>query len=278
MPVFVVGDVQGCREALERLLDRLNFDSGSDLIWFTGDLVRRGPDSIGVLRLVRDLGSSAVCVLGNHDLHLLAQAAGVGKDKGGEAAAVSHATDGPALLDWLRQLPLFHNDRALGAAMVHAGLLPAWDIEQACELAAEVESVLRAGDSATFFRHMYGNEPDSWDPDLAGWDRLRVIVNAMTRLRYCDDRGGMHLVHAGPPGTQERGLLPWFDVPGRRSAGRRVYFGHWSTLGLGGAGGAQGLDTGCVWGGQLTALCVDDPGRAPIAVKCPESARPGGGG
>jgi len=274
MAVYAVGDVQGCRAALDRLLDRLRFDPAIDRLWLTGDLVRRGPDSLGVLRRVHGLGEAAVCVLGNHDLHLLAQAAGYGPGRGREAAEVLAAADGPALLAWLQGLPLLHRDSAVGASMVHAGLLPSWTLDQAGELAGEVEAVLRSGQATALYAQMYGNEPRAWSPTLEGWERLRVIVNAMTRLRYCDPAGQMELEEAGPPGSQDKGFVPWFEVPGRRSAGERIYFGHWSTLGLGGAGGAQGLDTGCVWGGRLTAVQVDDPGRPPVQVECPQEADP----
>jgi len=272
MAVYAVGDVQGCRVALDRLLDRLRFDSANDRLWLTGDLVRRGPDSLGVLRRVYGLGDAAVCVLGNHDLHLLAQAAGFGPGRGREAAEVLAAADGPTLLAWLQGLPLLHRDPSVGASMVHAGLLPAWTLDRASELAGEVEAVLRSEQAPALYAHMYGNEPRAWSPALDGWERLRVIVNAMTRLRYCDLAGNMDLDAAGPPGSQAREFMPWFQVPGRKSAGERIYFGHWSTLGLGGAGGAQGLDTGCVWGGHLTAVQVDDPDRPPIQVECGQEA------
>jgi bis(5'-nucleosyl)-tetraphosphatase (symmetrical) len=203
-------------------------------------------------------------VLGNHDLHLLAHALGNRRrphrsDTFGDILA---AADYAKLLDWLRHQPLLHRDIALDFTMVHAGLPPQWDIEQATNCARELEVVLRGPDCVAFFDRMYGNEPDRWDTDLTGWDRLRFVVNCLTRMRYCTRRGRLDLKPKGPPGTQDDKLLPWYEVPDRRSRGERIIFGHWATLHLAspepGAHNVWGLDTGCVWGGRLTAMRLED--------------------
>ena len=260
MAVYAIGDVQGCLAPLRQLLERVDFDSARDTLWFTGDLVNRGPDSLGVLRLVRDLGERAVTVLGNHDLHLLALAAGIDKKKQRDTLDdVLAAPDRDELLDWLRGRPLLHHDTTLGYTLVHAGLLPPWGLTEAQQLAREVEAALHM-EPKGFFRHMYGNQPDRWDNGLRGPERLRVVVNAFTRLRYCTPEGCMDLEQKGAPGSQPPGLLPWFEAPHRRSRDLRVVFGHWSTLGRYQGNGVMSLDSGCVWGRALTAVRLDsDP-------------------
>lgn len=275
MAVYAIGDVQGCYDSLQYLLERLQFDPTADTLWFTGDLVNRGPASLATLRFVKGLGERAITVLGNHDLHLLAVAEGLqpanGKDETlGEVLA---APDREALLAWLRTRPLLHTDAALGATLIHAGLPPQWDLAAARARAGEVEAVLRGPDYREFFRHMYGDQPDRWVESLHGWERLRFIVNCFTRLRYCTAEGVLCLGHKGPPGTQPAECLPWFDCPDRRSAGTRIVFGHWSTLGLQLRDDVCALDTGCLWGGELTALRVDGPPQL-CGVKCPESRTP----
>lgn len=255
MALYAVGDVQGCVESLTRLLERIRFNPAYDRLWFTGDLVNRGPRSADVLRLVAGFGSSANTVLGNHDLHLLAVASGVEYLQQGDSLAhILSVSDSECLLTWLRLQPLFHYDEDVGYALVHAGLLPDWSVAKAAQLAREVESVIRGPRSAEFFRHMYADFPDRWDDDLTGWDRLRMVVNGLTRIRFCYPDGRMDYEYKGSPanvGSSQ--LLPWFKIPFRHSRGERIVFGHWSLLGLWNENGLIGLDTGCVWGGYLTA-------------------------
>lgn len=267
MATYAIGDVQGCFEPLVRLLDRIRFDPGLDRLWFVGDLVNRGPASLQVLRFLRSLGDRAVVVLGNHDLHLLVAAAGHGRDDPSDTFHdVLAAPDRGALLDWLRTRKLMHVEG--GYAMVHAGLLPQWTIEQAASLAREVERVL-AGDHADgLYRHMYGNRPDSWDDALEGWDRLRAIVNAMTRMRICTPEGVMEFRHKGELEDIPPGHLPWFDAPARRSRTHTVVFGHWSALGFVRGPDHVALDSGCLWGRDLTAFRLED--EAVFQVPCRE--------
>ncbi len=263
MASYVIGDVQGCREQLLALLEMVRFDPAADRLRFAGDLVNRGPDSLGVLRLVRGLGDRAESVLGNHDLHLLAAAHGLRRaSKSDTLGQVLEAPDRDELLDWLRRRPLLHEDPASGNVLVHAGLPPAWDLPAARARARELETVLRGARLREFLAHMYGDEPDAWRDDLRGWDRLRYITNAFTRLRYCDRRGRLDFREKRPPGSHARGLTPWYAVPGRCSRGTVVVFGHWATLQLeqplDPRHGVIHVDTGCVWGGSLTALREDD--------------------
>ncbi len=268
MATYAVGDVQGCCDELVALLRKLGFDSSRDRLWFVGDLVNRGPRSLDVLRLVRELGDAAVTVLGNHDLHLLAIARGAAHLRPADRtlAPILEAPDRDALLDWLQARPLLHHDPALGITMVHAGLPPQWDIGLAARCAAELEAALGSEHSGRLFAAMYGNQPDRWDEHLQGTDRLRFITNALTRLRVCDASGRMLLKLKGPPAKMPAGAIPWFEVPGRRSAGARIVCGHWSALGYRDAGDVLALDTGCVWGGALTAQRLDRP-DAPVSVK-----------
>ena len=276
MAIFAVGDVQGCFEELQRLLKRIDFDPKEDHLWFTGDLVNRGPCSLDVLRFVKNLGSRAICVLGNHDLHLLAVAAGTADLRNGDTLnEVLAAPDREELLGWLRHLPLLHHDKTLGYTLVHAGLPPQWDLSLAQTCAQELETVLRGASYREFFLHMYGNEPQRWSPKLGGLERLRFIVNCFTRLRYCDANGNLDLNAKGSPGSQPSGFLPWYAVPGRMSAELRVLFGHWSTLGDVRERGVFALDTGCVWGGRLTALRLDTADNGDwYSVDCPIAQRP----
>ena len=266
MATWAIGDVQGCAAELEALLDRIGYSPARDRLWFVGDLVNRGPRSLDVLRLVAGLGDSAVVVLGNHDLHLLAAARGAGLRDGDESLApVLAAPDRARLLDWLQSRRMLHHDPALGRVMIHAGLPPQWTLDSARGCAADLEQVLQGEASGAFFARMYGNQPDLWRDDLEGMDRLRFTVNALTRLRACDAEGRMLLKLKGPVARLPPGTMPWFRVPGRRTAGHRVVCGHWSALGYHDADGVLALDTGCVWGGTLTArrLDADD---APVSV------------
>jgi bis(5'-nucleosyl)-tetraphosphatase (symmetrical) len=272
MPTYAIGDLQGCLAPLLRLLDEVKFDPAADRVWFVGDLVNRGPDSLAVLRFVRSLGAAAVSVLGNHDLHLLALAAGHGRAHRGDTLdAVLAAPDCAELLDWLRSRKLAWLEG--GYLMVHAGVLPQWTPEDAMQCAAEAEAVLQGPDYREFFARMYGNAPAEWDPGLVGVERLRVIVNAMTRLRYCSMAGEMEFHHKGAPGTQPAPWMPWFEVPGRKTASVALVIGHWSTLGLVNRPDLIALDTGCLWGSTLTAVRLED--RAVFSVPCPQAKAPG---
>jgi bis(5'-nucleosyl)-tetraphosphatase (symmetrical) len=278
MAVYAIGDVQGCLDELQRLLERLHFDPAADRLWFAGDLVNRGPRSLDTLRFVHDLGEAALSVLGNHDLHLLAISRYADRLKAKDTLLpILEAPDREELLDWLRHCPLFHHDAGLGYSLVHAGLPPQWDLDTALTCSREVEAVLRDDTHCRdFLAHMYGNHPDTWAQDLEGHDRLRVIVNACTRLRFCTPAGAMEFRHSGPPGTQPPGFLPWFDIPDRASHGQKILFGHWASLGEAAtAPGVYPLDTGCVWGKRLTALRLDTPAPERISIDCPGARRPG---
>jgi bis(5'-nucleosyl)-tetraphosphatase (symmetrical) len=267
---LVIGDLQGCNARLGALLKRA--DPWADRrLWFTGDLVNRGPHSLASLRRVRTLGERAVAVLGNHDLHLLATAAGVRKSHRSDTLDdVLMAPDRDELLDWVRHLPLAHFSE--GHLMVHAGLFPQWSAEQTMALASEVEAVLRGPHWVDFLRVMYGNSPDHWDDSLSGDDRLRVIVNGLTRMRFLDDERRMNFSEKDGAVNPPAGLTPWFDMPDRRSGDVTVIFGHWSAMGLLMRPRLIGLDTGCVWGGALTAVRLQD--REIFQVKCPRERDP----
>lgn len=259
MATYVIGDIQGCFDELQALLAQLHFDKTRDRLWFCGDLVNRGPKSLEVLRFVKGLGSAARTVLGNHDLHLLALADERSKHKKKDTLRpILNAPDREALLHWLRHQPLMIHEPALDIAIVHAGLPPQWDIAEARERAAEVEQVLCSHEHKAFFAHMYGDEPDAWDEGLQGWDRLRLITNCFTRLRYSDRHGRLILRDKSAPTDHARDYHPWFEVPGRKSEGQRIAFGHWSTLGLAQENGVVCLDDGCIWGGGLVALELEN--------------------
>ena len=266
MALYCIGDVQGCDASLQHLLDNIGFSPSRDTVYLLGDLVNRGPDSAAVLRRCMQHEGALRCLLGNHDLHLLAAARGAGLRDGDESLApVLAAPDRGRLLDWLQSRRMLYHDRALGRLMIHAGLPPQWDLDRACRCALDLERVLQGEASGAFFDRMYGNQPDLWRDDLEGIDRLRFTVNALTRLRACDASGRMLLKLKGPVNRLPSGAMPWFRVAGRRTAGERVVCGHWSALGYHDADGVLALDTGCVWGGTLTArrLDADD---APVSV------------
>ena len=257
MATYAIGDIQGCYSAFRRLLDQFRIDPAHDRLWLVGDLVNRGPESLAALRYVKSLGARAVTVLGNHDLHLLVVAAGYVKPHHGDTLGpILRAPDRDELLDWLRHRKMMHAGG--GYAMVHAGLLPQWSITQAQALAREVEAALRGDACDHFLRHLYGDQPDRWRDDLTGVARLRVITNAMTRLRICTASGRMEFAHKGKPRNLPAGFMPWYCVPRRKSSGTPVIFGHWAALGLYTESNVIGLDTGCVWGRQLSALRLSD--------------------
>jgi bis(5'-nucleosyl)-tetraphosphatase (symmetrical) len=267
MAIYAVGDVQGCAAELETLLERLEFSPARDRLWFVGDLVNRGPRSLDVLRLVAGLGDAATVVLGNHDLHLLAVARGNAELRGPDETLrpILEAPDRDALLDWLQARPMLHHDAELGITVLHAGLPPQWDIPLARRCARELEAALRSDRSGALFAQMYGNQPDLWRDDLEGAERLRFITNALTRLRACDAEGRMLLRFKGPLLQMPAGATPWFRTPGRLSSGERIVCGHWSALGYLDEGGVLAIDTGCVWGGVLTAQRLDTR-SAPVAI------------
>jgi bis(5'-nucleosyl)-tetraphosphatase (symmetrical) len=263
--IYAVGDIQGCYKELRQLLDQIHFDPAQDRLWLVGDLVNRGPKSLQVLRYIRSLGDSAVTVLGNHDLHLLAVASGVDRlHRSDTLDEVLNAPDRDELLHWLRQQRLMYAEGEY--VLLHAGLLPQWSVKQAGKLASEVEKVLRGDDYVAFFERMYGNSPSQWDDELDGYKRLRVIVNAFTRLRICTAQGEMEFKFKGEVEKIPAGYMPWFDVPKRKSRDATVIFGHWSALGLKLTPNIIALDTGCLWGGPMTAIRLED--RQLFQVQC----------
>lgn len=264
MPTYAIGDLQGCHTELLDLLDHIKFDQRRDQLWFTGDLVNRGPQSLPCLRFVKQLGDTAITILGNHDLHLLAMAAGKTRPRKHDTVDdVLAAGDKTELLDWLRRRPLLHYDEESGFLLVHAGLPPQWDLALAQDCAAEVEGALRGEKAVQFFGAMYGDHPDLWSPDLNGMERLRFITNCLTRMRYCDGDGRLDLKEKGPPGRQAPHLIPWFQLDSRRTRHIPVLFGHWASLPFGNLTdftpfNVYPLDTGCVWGRSLTAIRLED--------------------
>ena len=267
MTRYAIGDVQGCYDELRALVTELKFSPDRDQLWFVGDLVNRGPRSADVLRYVRALGDNAIVVLGNHDLHLLAVAYGFRKKRKSDTLDdVLDAKDRDELLDWLITRPILHFDESHRDVMVHAGLVPQWTAKKALTLAREVGEALRANPRGVF-EHMYGDEPNRWDDDLAGPERFRFAINVLTRLRVCTPEGIVDLKMKGKPQDASAAFRPWFDIEQRLTRDVRVIFGHWSALGLVLQPGVVGLDTGCVWGGALTAFDLDTA-RAPITSPC----------
>ena len=287
MALYLIGDVQGCDSALQRLLDEISFSASRDTLYLLGDLVNRGPDSAAVLRRLMAYGGSVRCVLGNHDLHLLAVAYGARKPQRNDTLdCILNAADRPAMLDWLRRqrLAILESIDGHEVLMVHAGVLPSWTAHKTMTLAKEVERVLGGPAPGDFLRQMYGNEPSSWSDELSGVARLRVIVNSLTRLRFCDADGRMEYASKEGTAATPPGYLPWFDVPGRRTAQVTVAFGHWSTLGRLERSDVLSLDTGCVWGGCLSALRIGAGAvsgntgalaQELIQVKCEQAQKPG---
>jgi bis(5'-nucleosyl)-tetraphosphatase (symmetrical) len=260
MATYAIGDVQGCFDELQALLWRIGFNPAHDRLWFVGDLVNRGPKSLEVLRFVRGLGDRAVVVLGNHDLHLITQHEGFERKRNDDTFDdVLGAPDAKDLIDWLRVRPMMHVEG--NWAMVHAGLLPGWTISRALSLGKEVQAALAADNYRDFLASMYGSKPERWEDSLAGWDRLRVIVNAMTRMRFCTPDGLMEFRETGK--TPPPGFLPWYRT--RELPEQQIAFGHWSSAGLQLSARFAGLDTGCVWGGSLTALRLEDRWLAQVS-------------
>lgn len=273
MTRYAIGDIQGCYDELRTLVAQIGFSPDRDQLWFTGDLVNRGPRSLEVLRYVRSLGHNAVTVLGNHDLHLLAVAYGTQrKTKAGDTIDdILAAPDRDQLLEWLLERPLVHAEG--NDLLLHAGVVPQWSARATVGLASEVEAALRR-DARKLFDNMYGDQPDRWDEQLEGLDRLRFIINVLTRLRVCTPDGRVDLKMKGKPESARPAYRPWFEIEGRASRNTRVVFGHWSAAGLVQSHGVLGLDTGCVWGGRLTAFDLDAGGK-PLSVACAGCRTPG---
>ena len=269
MATYAIGDIQGCYDPLRRLLDEIHFDPDSDRLWLTGDLVNRGPKSLKTLRFVRSLGDAAVTVLGNHDLHLLALASET-LDFGSRFETlekVLRAPDRDELIDWLRHRPIAHYDENLNTLLVHAGTHPKWSVKKTLDRAAEVENALQSKKYETVLEKMYGNTPRKWSGELKGYRRLRFIINTLTRMRMMTSSMGLNFTHTGSPWNARKDLRPWFDFDAPESGNTRVVFGHWSALGLVVLPELISLDTGCVWGRQLTAVRLDK--RVPRVFQVP---------
>ena len=266
MATYAIGDIQGCYDSLCRLLDRCAFNPAVDRLWLVGDLVNRGPRSLETLRLIKSFGPAALTVLGNHDLYLMMVAEGGAKFRGKDDTLqqIFDAPDCDELIDWLRHQPLCYTEDEY--CLVHAGLLPQWTAHRARALSLEVEAIMQGPEYREFILNLWGSEPAAWSDVLTGWPRLRVIVNAMTRLRFCTPKGVMEFKTKGKLSKAPSGHLPWFDVPKRRSADAVMVTGHWSALGLQIKRNLLALDSGCLWGGQLTALRLED--RKIIQVDC----------
>jgi bis(5'-nucleosyl)-tetraphosphatase (symmetrical) len=277
MGLYLIGDVQGCDSALGRLLDEIHFSPSRDQLVLLGDLVNRGPDSLKVLRRLQALGDAAQCLLGNHDLHALAVACGARPaHKSDTLQELLAASDAPELLEWLRwrELAIFRD----GILMVHAGVLPQWDTPKTIALCAEIMPAIRSKgqkDSKNFFLSMYGNQPNTWSDELEGADRHRVIINALTRLRFCSASGEMEFETKEGADAAPEGYMPWFEAPDRKTADVTIAFGHWSTLGLINRPNLIALDTGCVWGGCLSAMRVEGGRRELVQVNCEQAQKPG---
>jgi bis(5'-nucleosyl)-tetraphosphatase (symmetrical) len=273
MSLYLIGDVQGCDAALGQLLEKIDFSPSRDQLVLLGDLVNRGPDSLATLRRLSALGDAAQCLLGNHDLHALAVACGArAASKSDTLQALLAAPDAAELLDWLRwrELAIFRD----GILMVHAGVLPSWDTTKTIALGAHSIRAIRQKDAKNFFQSMYGNEPHAWHDDLQGAERHRVIINALTRLRFCSAHGDMEFATKEGAGAAPEGYMPWFDVPNRATQDVTVAFGHWSTLGLINRPNLIALDTGCVWGGCLSAMRVDGGRRELVQIECEQAMKP----
>lgn len=260
MPTYAIGDIQGCFTQFQALLDQIHFDPKQDILWFTGDLVNRGPHSLEVLRFIKALGDQHITILGNHDLHLIAVAYGTQSIRTSDSFSdILSAPDKTELIDWLRKRPLLHHDKTTNYCMTHAGIAPFWHVQEAESLAHEVETILSGDSPLLFLENMYGNLPDNWDNLLSGVERLRCITNYLTRMRFCYADGRLNLTYKGQVSDHPPELIPWFDVPNRKNKEVKIVFGHWAALG--GKTDARNLfalDTGCVWGNCLTAMRLED--------------------
>lgn len=278
MATYAIGDVQGCLDELKALLTQINFNSDKDRLWFCGDLVNRGPKSLQTLRFIKSLEDNAITVLGNHDLHLLATAFHHQKPgKKDTFDPLLAAEDAAVLLEWLRNQRLAYYDEALEITMIHAGIHPQWTIKQTLSYANEVEKMLRGNYHIHFYKHMYGDKPYLWNESLTGWSRYRFITNILTRLRYCDAQGIPSFSAKGAPGTQAKGLIPWYEMADRVSQHDDIIFGHWSTLphaGLNSINNAYAIDSGCLWGGALTAIKIDEKPYQYLQLNCPGARKP----
>lgn len=272
MSIYAIGDLQGCYKEFRKLLDKIKFDPNTDTLWLTGDLVNRGPKSLKTLRYVKGLGDAVVTVLGNHDLHLIA-AHGLPKHypASKDLQSIIDASDADELIAWLRQQPLMHYDKKMKTALVHAGIAPQWSIKDALRYAHEFETILKRDDYHLFLPAMYGDLPNKWSKRLEGSERLNFIVNAFTRMRFCNKNGRLTFTEKNNPAKAPDDLLPWFDVPKRKTNDVRIVFGHWSTLGYVNKEHVLAIDTGCVWGGELTAVKISGKKVEQTCISC-ESA------
>ena len=270
MAVYVIGDIQGCLTSLQLLLEKVKFDAKHDRLWFVGDLVNRGPESLETLRFIYALGNSACCVLGNHDIHLIACYAGIKNCKPESSLnAVLQDAEADQWIHWLRQQPLLHHDPKLDWLMVHAGLLPEWDLATAKQCANELESQLRSDNYVEFISHIYGDEPKQWTNTLSQSERWRLSMNAFTRIRMCDQQGAMDFSYKGPPDSNKTNLRPWFEIQ-RGTDKQRIVFGHWSALGLVNRDNLLAIDTGCLWGNKLSAARIDCNQAVITDIDCPK--------
>ncbi len=271
MSTYAIGDIQGCYRQLKELLININFKSDKDKLWFAGDIVNRGPDSLKTLRFIKSLEDNAISVLGNHDLHLLAIAHNCAKHgKKDTLSPILKARDSDLLLNWLIQRPLVHYQQKHHVCLVHAGIYPSWTITEVLHHASEVEKILKSSNAVNFFENMYGDKPAKWSNDLNGWDRLRFITNSFTRMRYINNDLKLKLKEKGAPGKQEADIHPWFEFE-RSDEELNIVFGHWSTLTNPKRQHLYPLDTGCLWGGRLTALKINKKLKKTISIKCPKS-------
>jgi len=272
MAIYAIGDIQGCYSELQELLKKIHFSTDKDILWFAGDLINRGPSSLETIRFIKSLGENAITVLGNHDLHALAVQAGIKKDKRKSLADLLSAPDANALFNWLRRQPLIHHDSTVNFTLVHAGIPIEWDLESALAYGFELHQILSSDSYLDFLKHMYGDHPDMWSDDLSGWDRMRYICNGFTRMRYCYQNGQLNLTEKNSPDfvakNSDENLIPWFEFENRKTKSENIIFGHWSTLGLKLENGIYALDTGCLWGNQLTALRIDHELKH-FQVTCP---------
>ncbi|HED14765.1 MAG TPA: symmetrical bis(5'-nucleosyl)-tetraphosphatase [Gammaproteobacteria bacterium] len=272
MTIYAIGDVQGCYTALSKLLDKLA-PTTQDQLWFVGDLVNRGPQSLQVLRLLRSLGKQVITVLGNHDIHLLCVARGARPASNKDTLdALLLAPDRDQLLDWLSHKPLFYFDPAINTGLVHAGVLPHWDLHHCLQYSASVSQILASNPTFEQLQELYGNHSNTTSNLSPLAQHLRMLVNVFTRIRYCKANGSLDLLHKGPLGSQTPGLLPWFDLPNRKTADIRLVFGHWSALGLYQRPSLLGLDSGCIWGGKLTAARLDTTRVTMVNVPCQDES------